>query len=134
MRNLNPVKEPTLNPSQEDRSARLRSIGDYFVQQSISGTVSTLLNSRSVPDVVRVGPTLPGVPASMRTKFQSGYTIETKPGDAFSEGGVVTHSFILRTAHSALCLRMRYDSSLDRFHIVGYGSPQTPKKSKAKGR
>jgi len=56
----------------------------------------------------------------MRPEFQSGYTIETQRGDAFGEGGGVTHSIIMRTAHDAICLRMRYDSSLDRFHIVGY--------------
>ena len=119
-----------LSACADDRSARLRIIGDYFAQQSIAGTVASLADSRSVPDVVRVGPTLPGVLAAMRAELQSGYTVETQRGDAFGEGGEVTHSIILRTAHHAICLRMRYDSSLDRFHIVGYGAPQTPEAKK----
>lgn len=106
----------------EDKSVRLRAIGDYFAKQSIAGTVSSLADSRSVPDVVRVGPTLPRVLAEMRAELQSGYHVETQRGDAFGEGGEVTHSIILHTAHDAICLRMRYDSSLDRFHIVGYSA------------
>ena len=99
---------------------RLRSIGDYFAKQSTAGTVSSLTDLHSVPDVVRVGPSLPGVLAAMRAEFQSGYTVEIQRGDAFGEGGGVTHSIVLRTAHDGICLRMRYDSNLDRFHIVGY--------------
>ena len=103
-----------------DKSPRLHSIGDFFVQQSIAGGVSSLTDSRSVPDVVHVGSSLPGALAAMRPEFQGGYTVETQRGDAFGEGGGVTHSIVLRTTHDAVFLRMRYDSSLDRFHIVGF--------------
>ncbi len=103
--------------------ARLRAIGEYFCRQTLAGTVSSLAGSRDVPDVVLVGASLPGALAALRDELQGGYTVETQAGDALDEkGGLVTHSILIRTAQDGIGLRMRYDSDLGRFHIVGFFS------------
>lgn len=109
-------------PARRSIEARLKNIGEYFCQQVLAGTTDQLKDSRNVPDVVRVGQSLPDVLAEMRPDIQQGYIVESAEGEPESAGKDerVTHSLFIRCDAHAICLRMRYDPIKDNFHIVGY--------------
>lgn len=65
-----------------------------------------------------MGQSLPSVLAGMRSELQQGHTIEAQ--EVLKDGGGTTHSILIRRGSKTLVLWMRYDSGLDRFHIVGY--------------
>ena len=114
----------------KDKSVRLHAIGDYLVQQSIAGTVSSLGGSRDVPGLVWVDYSLVSTLDKMRPEFQNGYTVNVWRGVASTADNPrhVTHGISLFTANDDILLRMRYDYKLDRFHIVNFSKSLRPNK------
>lgn len=72
-----------------------------------------------VAGVVNIGPSLYEMIRHHQTNNDS-FTIRIENGDVFSEDHSITHSILYESEKSGLGLRMRYDWTRDRFHIVGF--------------
>ena len=102
--------------TEKDKVHRLKKAGKELLQ----------LTPESKPydpakDIVRIGPSLFKIITSRKTPANS-IKIKIEKGDFFNpnERKGVTHSLFYITDKSKLGLRMRYDSKIDKFHIVGY--------------
>ncbi|MGV3610072.1 MAG: hypothetical protein ACO1N0_03920 [Fluviicola sp.] len=75
--------------------------------------------NKPVKDIVNIGDGLYDI---LRSRKKPVGKIEVHTGDLFGEDDDVTHSILYtsRDKTQTLMLRMRYDSGLDLFHIVGY--------------
>lgn len=109
--------------SESSLNRRMDRIAHFLCEQALEGKSSSLKKSRSVPDVVVVGPMLPDMLQSMTPDLKNGYAVTVVRGEPDSHDESVTHCIIIRTAQSGIMLRMRYDSAIDKFHIVGYCAP-----------
>ena len=91
---------------------RIRHFVDHFCQATIKG------ESLSTPDAVLVYDELLD---PLRSELEEGYTISTRPYDAFEfEFPRCTHSAFVTTRSNSRGLRLRFDPFRNQFHVVGY--------------
>jgi hypothetical protein len=91
---------------------RIHRFVDHFCQATIMG------ESLMDPDIVLVHDDLL---EPLKSELELGYTISTRPYDAFEfDFPRCTHSAFVTTSSNNRGLRLRFDPFRNQFHVVGY--------------
>jgi hypothetical protein len=96
----------------------VRNLGQQLLVVDTISDWSTNSNS-PIEGFVNIGPRLYGEMKSHRVPL-SQINVKGQLCDCFRESMDITHSIVMVGPHKEICIRLKYDMRLDKYHIVGY--------------
>lgn len=104
-------------------TSRATLVGERLLEAGVSGRGVELPATRDFPDVVRVGPKLARKLDSLAHFQQAECSVSTHTGDQLKDREASHHLILNCDEFKRLGIRLRFDATLDKFHVLGFWTP-----------
>ena len=105
----------------EDVTQQAKSLGVFLCESSFTNTIFGLGTNQNIPLLVSIDTNLITELYGYREEFWQDFQVEVFTGDSANGDGTATHFIILKSKErDVLGIRLGYDASLKKFHILGY--------------
>lgn len=102
---------------------RAISVGERLLQAGTSGGATELSANRTFPDVVWIGPELARKLDALASLETSACAATVLGGDVHEDHEASHHLILNCHGFARLGIRLRFDRTLDKFHILGFWTP-----------
>lgn len=96
----------------------LESLGYSLLKVNTINDWSSNRNS-PIDGIVNIGSGLYGILKNHNVPLDQ-IKVESELFDCFNKSNTFTHSIVITSPNAILCIRMKFDLSLFKYHIVGY--------------
>lgn len=96
----------------------VESLGHSLLKVNTIGDWRSNRNS-PIDGIVNIGNGLYGILKNHNVPIDQ-IKIESELCDCFNESIGITHSIVMTSPNARLCIRLRFDPSIFKYHIVGY--------------